>query len=164
MKKISLNLLVCLAIALLAGCQKFLDQKPDTKLAVPTTLTDFQALLDNYNVINNNDTEAGEISADNTGISTDDYKRTYIWQKDHLFSELGNDDWFYTYRPVFTANTVLDGISNINPNAANQTTYNNVKGQAFYIRGYAFFQAASLWADAYDEATSSSQLGVKREL
>lgn len=168
MKKISYFCLFCFSCMSIFGCKKFLDEKPDTKLAVPVTLTDFQALLDNTAIINYQDPGAGEISADNyyltdvdyTALSTDNYKREYTWQKDYLFSTLGNNDWFNTFRPVFTANTILENLGNVTSTIYNQSAYNNVKGQAYYLRGYAFFQAALLWTSAYDDATANAQLGI----
>jgi tetratricopeptide (TPR) repeat protein len=168
MKKIT-YLLILLSISLMeTGCKKFLDEKPDTKLAVPVTLTDFQALLDNYSVINYSDPGAGEIAADNyflndadyAALSLDNYKRQYTWQNDRLFSLLGSNDWFTSYRPVFTANTILEGLNKIAITGTALTEYNNVKGQACFVRGKAFLQAALLWAPAYDAASAASAQGI----
>jgi len=51
MKKYS-YLIYTFFILVLPGCKKFLDAKPNATLDVPATLTDFQALLDRYPVIN----------------------------------------------------------------------------------------------------------------
>jgi len=149
------------------SCKKYLDQKPDTALAIPVTATDFQALIDNVAIMNAG-VSGGEISsgdyyladADYNALSTEDYKREYSWQKDHLFSFLGNNDWYTAYRPVFTCNTVLEGIKKADISPASQRVYNDIQGQAYYIRAQAFFQAADLWAPAYDDTKAASQLGV----
>ena len=156
---------------IICGCRKYLDEKPDAKLDVPTTLTDFQALLDRYPVINNEDPAAGEISADNYFLADTDYlalsqqtdRNMYTWQKDNLFVPQSND-WYYAYRPVFTSNTILEGLNNITETAGNRSGYNNVKGQALFVRGKAFLEIASLWASAYDESTASTQLGIPLRL
>lgn len=170
MKKI----LYCLTLTLIVfnlGCKKYLNEKPDTKLAIPTSLTDFQALIDNVSIMNFGPS-AGETSADNyyltdadyASLSQDNYKREYTWQNDYLFSILGNNDWFNTYRPAFTSNTILQNLSLSNYSSASQSTYNNVKGEAYFTRAQAFYQAADLWAQAYDANTGGSQLGIPLRL
>jgi tetratricopeptide (TPR) repeat protein len=166
MKK--LKFFVCISFCCFCmGCKKYLDIKPDTALAIPVTATDFQALIDNISIMNFGP-GGGEISsgdyyltdADYNALTTDDYKRGYIWQKDHLFSILGNNNWFSIYRPVFTCNTVLEGINKADISPGEQGIYNNIKGQAFYIRAQAFYQAADLWAPAYDDTGAETQLGI----
>lgn len=166
MKK--LKFFVCISFCCFCmGCKKYLDIKPDTALAIPVTATDFQALIDNISIMNFGP-GGGEISsgdyyltdADYNALTTDDYKRGYIWQKDHLFSILGNNNWFSIYRPVFTCNTVLEGINKADISPADQSIYNDIKGQAYYIRAQAFYQAADLWAPAYDDTGADTQLGI----
>jgi tetratricopeptide (TPR) repeat protein len=163
---ITLILFICISLLFL-GCKKFLDAKPDSHLQIPETLSDFQALLDYYPTFNNSDPASGEVSADNyylsdadyLGLSQDVYRNTYTWQKDDLFLPQSND-WYFTYQPVFSANTILEGVNKIVPNLTNQLIFNNVKGQALFVRGRATFLAASLWAAAYDQNTANEQLGV----
>jgi tetratricopeptide (TPR) repeat protein len=169
-KYISILTIIYLGFAA-PGCKKYLDEKPDVKLALPSTLADFQALLDNYPVINNSDPGSGEISADNyylfdadyQALSTDYFRNMYTWQKSNLFMPQSND-WYYSYRPVFTANTILESLSKIAETGSNQHDYNNVKGEAFFIRGKAFLQVAGLWTSAYDPNVSSVQLGIPLRL
>lgn len=158
---------------LLSGtaCESFLDEKPDRQQAVPTTIPDFQALLDRYPIISDNDPGAGEVSADNYYLTdadwaglTDEYRRMYAWEKDGLFDEGSNNDWFYTYRPAYTANTVLEGISNVARHPGNQAVWDNVKGQALFIRARSFLQVAMLWAPAYQENTASGTPGIPLRL
>ncbi len=149
------------------GCKKFLDVKPDARLDVPATLTDFQALLDRYRVMNNSDPASGEISADNyylftadyLSLSGDNFRNIYTWQKDNLFVPQTND-WFNCYSPVFICNTILAGLANVQVTGFNRNDYNDVKGQALYARGRAFFMAAGLWAMAYDSKTAAAQPGI----
>lgn len=159
----------CLILmAALAGCKKFLDAKPDQKLEIPVSLTDFQALLDRYPVMNTRDPSAGEASCDDYYLLTADYlaltsntyQNIYTWQKDNLFIPGTVNDWYACYVPVFTANTVIQGLTGIITNAGNIADYNNVKGQAYFIRGKFFFCAVSLWAKAYNPQTAVSDLGI----
>lgn len=97
------------------SCKKYLEEKTNQKLAVPQTLGDLQALLDNYNIINKKGAIAGEISADDYYVTDAGYdamfyesrRRLYRWEKEHVFENELND-WYNLYRPVYYANSVLD--------------------------------------------------------
>lgn len=162
---------VAAIILTLLGCKKFLDDKPNATLEVPTTLTDFQALLDRYRIVNNSDPASGEISADNYYLATADYlaltgdqiRNIYTWQKGNLFVPQTND-WYNCYSPVFICNTALAGLQNIQATPENQAQYNNVKGQSYFDRGRAFFMVASLWALAYESKSASADLGIPTRL
>ncbi|MFI5162357.1 MAG: RagB/SusD family nutrient uptake outer membrane protein [Sphingobacteriales bacterium] len=163
MKRINLIAAAVMLVSLAASsCKKFLAAKPDAKLDVPSTLADFQALLDYYPAISNNDPSSGEISADDYYLFTADYlalaqdnfRNMYTWQKDNLFVPGGNE-WFNAYRPAFTSNTILEGLSAIVRTAANQSEYDNVKGEALYVRAKAFLKVAWQWAPAYDAAAGA---------
>ena len=166
-RSLYLLLLLCLG----AGCESFLDEKPDKQQVVPATLTDFQALLDNHSIINHRDPTVGEISAgdfyltdkDWAALSPEIYRRQYTWEAEEIF-EPGSNDWFYTYRPVYTANTVLESISQVERNPSNQEKWDNVKGQALFVRARAFLLAATLWSAAYEASTASTALGIPLRL
>src|SRR5437868_1521659 len=110
-------------IALLLGCiscKKYLDEKPDKKLVVPSTLRDAQALLDNLNYVWQLEPTVGEFSADNFYLTTSTYqssvlmeseRRAYTWQKDYIMEPTDND-WSNAYRKVYYVNTVLEGLQN----------------------------------------------------
>jgi starch-binding outer membrane protein, SusD/RagB family len=159
--------LLCLG----TGCESFLDEKPDRQQVVPATLPDLQALLDRYNIINGNDPGAGISSADNyyltdkdlASVTNEEDRRLYTWEKDNLFVS-GSNDWSDTYRPVYTANTALEQMRAIPLTPANQTTWNNVRGQALFLRAKAFFYAAVVWAPAYREGTAARALGIPLRL
>ncbi|WP_374949831.1 RagB/SusD family nutrient uptake outer membrane protein [Mucilaginibacter sp.] len=159
-------LFICALGAIASGCNKYLDEKPDAKLQVPSSVADAQALLDNYSVINNNDPSGGEVSSDDyyltdatfMALSQENYRRLYTWQKDFVYANDNNNDWFYPYRNVFSCNTVLETMAK----AADQTNTDlkNVQGQALFIRAKAFFQLAVLFAPAYDESTATRDAGI----
>ncbi|MGE8425864.1 MAG: hypothetical protein ACN6PI_23705, partial [Sphingobacterium siyangense] len=81
------------------GCNEFLSEKPDRSLAIPSTLKDLQALLDNDGALNS-EPNTGEISsgdfyltqADWASLSSESNRRAYIWEKDHLF-ESNATEW-----------------------------------------------------------------------
>ncbi|MDE3253363.1 MAG: RagB/SusD family nutrient uptake outer membrane protein, partial [Bacteroidota bacterium] len=163
--RILINLLV-IAVLLLGACKKYLETKPNQALAVPTSLTDLQAMLDTYYKLNNTDPGAAETSADNyylsdanwTSLSEPD-QRLHTWQNDRVFSNYQND-WSRVYSTVFVTNVVLDKIATIERNAFNQSDWDNVKGSALLMRARAFLQAAIIWAAPYDPAKAATSLGI----
>ncbi|MDP4129794.1 MAG: RagB/SusD family nutrient uptake outer membrane protein [Bacteroidota bacterium] len=153
------------------GCKKYLDQKSNQSLSALSSVQDLQSLLDNFYPVNTYDPIAGEVSADNYYVydadwsGLDDYARnTYSWQKDNLFRPGNFNDWSLAYNNVYRANTVLGNINKINRTPGDQDDWNNAKGSALFLRGKTFLQVAWVWALAYDETTSSTDMGIPLRL
>lgn len=154
----------------ITSCKKYLDEKPDQKLAVPSTLTDLQALLD-HNSYLVQDPASDEISADNYYVTTATWqalsreqdRRMYTWEKDNLFIPDAND-WFIVYRKVYYYNTVLDYLLKIPRTASNSTEWDHIMAQALMVRAKSFLQAAIIWSQAYDPATAAGDLGIPLRL
>lgn len=153
MKKLNILLLPLAAVVLATGCRKLLDEKSDQKLAVPTTITDFQALMDNFTVLNSSEPISLELSADDYSTSDADLagssetqRRMYSWQKDYLFAP-ANNDWSTTYKGVYHANSVISGLesSQLKRDAA----FNNVMGQALVFRSKFYLQAMAVWGKSF---------------
>lgn len=165
-KNINLYILLLVAISTLASCKKFLDEKPDQKLMVPKTLEDFQSLLDGNFEMNLASTSAGFISSDDYSLGNDAYNKLdvdqrnmYTWQ-DKSFSEVRVNDWGSVYTQVYNANVALEGVEKITKASFNESKWNNVKGSALLFRGRAFFEAALIWAKAYDAASANTDPGI----
>jgi len=163
------NSLVIILIILCFACNKaYLDIKPDKKLTVPTTLDDFQAMLDNNDVMNTYTPGLGEVSADDYYVLYDrwnlltqpEQKNGYIWAKDFYQGSTSlRDDWTGRYQQVFYANCVLEGLQKLN--ASNQADfYNNIKGSALFMRGFAFYQLAQLFCGPFDKNTTNAGAGI----
>jgi len=134
-------LLALLLLTIFDSCKKneFLDAKPNSNIVVPSTLTDFQALLDNTQVFGMTPF-MGEISADNyyltytswQGLTAISDRNLYIWAPDIYQGTGGIVDWNTSYKQVFYCNVVLDNISNVTTTTGNQTQWNNIKGSALF--------------------------------
>lgn len=164
------KLLIILVIIPLASCQKFLNEKPDKKLVIPATLADLQALLDNSNTMVFNDPHIAELSSDDFYLPTatwqalsDNDRGMYTWQKDNLY-ESSTNAWSNLYKKIYTANTVLETLINIEQNVGNINEWNNIKGQALMVRGKSFLFAVLLWSPAYDGATANTDMGIPLRL
>lgn len=167
MKKI---LFVAATLLCMASCKKMLDEKPDKKLVIPSTLPDLQAILDNINMIVTNDPYSDELSSDNYYLLTSywqtlvDYDRNaYTWQKENSIVSNTNE-WSLLYTKVYCANTVLEALPGIERTALNHVEWDNIKGQALVIRGKAFLQGVLLWSPAYDAATAANDMGIPLRL
>ncbi|HTR29967.1 MAG TPA: RagB/SusD family nutrient uptake outer membrane protein [Puia sp.] len=149
------------------GCRKaFLGQSPSSNLLIPNSLTVFQELLDNQQVMNISPA-LGEISADNyyllyptwLSLDTKEYN-AYVWAPDLYQGQGLVSDWDIPYQQVFYANTVLEGLANIQPDSTNQAGWNMLKGWALFSRAFAFYNITQIFAKPYDSATAATDLGI----
>src|SRR6185437_4216022 len=149
------------------ACRKqFLDAKPSTTLLVPTTLTDFQVLLDNIGVFGLVPT-LGEASADNYFFPFQTWQSLYtrehnafVWASDIFEGQGGQLDWNTPYQQVFYANVVFDGLSNIKYNPDSIAEWKTVEGSAHFLRAFAYYNLAQVFAPQYDSTTASSMQGL----
>jgi hypothetical protein len=129
---------------------------------VPTTFEDFQLLLDNDDVMKETPI-LGELSADNYFLNNDYWillntveKNAYTWNKDIYEAEVNIGDWNFSYKQVFYANVILNGLDNMPSYNKNTREWNTFRGSALFIRGYAFYNLAQVFAPVYDEATANA--------
>jgi len=172
-KYLSIALIFCIA-----GCSKssFLDTKPDPSLVVPSTVEDYQAILDNdlnmngeygYGVV----PALGETGADNYYLTQDNYngyftplyQRCYTWDK-NIFTNEQIADWNVPYQCIYFANIVLDGLENFNVTPDKQETYNNAKGSALFYRAHMFYQLAQIFANTYNTDSAALMPGIPLRL
>jgi len=161
------------AILLLCGCQKeWLDAKPNLNLVVPTTPEDYQAILDNdNNIFNLNLPALGEVCSGDFSISTAAWaalatnreKYAYYWDASIYRGETNIDDWNAPYQAVFTANIVLEGVTQAKDKTA-LTAWNNVQGSALFYRSLAFYTLSQVFAEPYLPATAESKPGIPLRL
>ncbi len=156
--------------AFLQGCHKnFLDAKPATTLSVPTTLSDFQTLLDNTTVFNLVPT-LGEASTDDY-FFTNGYWQTlnirqqnaFIWAPDLFEGQGGQLDWNMPYQQVFYANVVLDGLGS-KPQTDSISEWNTVEGEALFARAFAFYNVSQIFAPVYGMYADTAHWGIPLRL
>jgi len=165
-------LLLVVAGGLVSGCHKqdFLGKNPNSTLIVPSTLSDFQSLLDN-DLVMNQVPALGEISGDNYYMGDDLWQtagtrvqNAYLWKPDIFVGQGSVEDWNFPYQQVYYANVVLDGLDNIKTDNSNLATWNDIKGQALFARAFGLFNVAQLFAPVYDVASADSDPGVPLRL
>ena len=166
-----ISLLLFLLLVAVGGCRKaFLSKLPSTDLVTPSTLSEFQALLDNDGVMSGTPV-LGELSADNFYLpyafwQTLDTREenAYIWAKDIYQGQGAVDDWNIPYKQVFYANVILEGLSGITVDNTNRQQWENEQGSALFLRAYAFYNLAQLFAPVYDSLTAGADPGIPLRL
>lgn len=144
----------------LSSCKKFLDAKSNQSQAIPETIPDLQALLDHYQQINYVDGNAAEVSTDDVYLNDADFaarteneRNMYTWQRSNIFLQDSNE-WFYNYRVINRTNVVLESIRKIDRNAGNAFEWDNVSGQAYYLRAKNHLRGLYIWGNAYNEQSA----------
>lgn len=161
-----INKIICISIIILfvTSCKKdFLEVKPNKALLVPTTLSDFDALLDNNASMNRS--VYGPMVASDDLIAPDaaynsaslTIKNAYSWGETGYEGDL-QVDWIYSYVQIFYSNIVLDGLAKIEENES--IAYKNIKGAALFFRAFAASQLLMSYTLAYQKSTASKELGI----
>lgn len=167
---IIVNLYIIYFILPFVSCtktDKWLDEKTDRNLLTPTTLEDFEALLNNHSVMNRFTNGLGEIASDGhyitestwQGSLTDEERNAYTWS--HNYAILASKDWTYPYQRIFYANVILEGLQKIKPiTKSEQLRWNYLEGNALFQRSRTLYELASIFCPPYNPATASSDLGI----
>ncbi len=150
-----------------SACKKFLDAKPSSKLAIPNSLNDLQALLDHPTSFTSLDGGiSGESSATDYYLLPADFealrefeRNTYLWASANVYPE-GTNDWGYLYRHMYTSTVIIENIAEIQRNNTNAVTWDNVKGQAHFVRAKLMFTGAQIWCLVYDDAYADIEPGM----
>ena len=161
-------------LTLFSGCKKYLDSTPDKSLVVISNLQDLQGLLDNFDGLNIGTLISDVVSSDDYYLTSVAYqamanewhRNMYVWNPNNLWGEYTAliNDWGQVYNNIYIANTVLSNIDKIPRDISNAANWDNVKGQAHFLRAYSFFKAATVFCLAYDENSSPNDLGLPLRL
>lgn len=171
MKKTSYYLIVSTTVLLLffsAGCKKqdaFLEAKRNKADVTPETLADYQAILDNDLRLNYEYPLIGLVGSDNYYLTDADLagatevtRNAYLWNKD-IWTGGNSLDWSINFRNIEYANVVLDGLKSKN-NYEDLITYNNIKGQALFLRALCYSNLVQVFCKPYSSTTAATDLGL----
>lgn len=170
-KQVSFVLILFYALSLCFGCKKYLDKKVSKNYVIPSTLKDLQASMDSYNFINYRlPLGSGEVSATEYYLNDadlsgqrEDFRNIYLWNNESQF-QLGSNDWFQAYKVIYISNTVLETLNKIQRTSVNGNDWDNIKGQALFLRALYYHAIAIVWANGYSSATASTDLGIPLRL
>jgi len=154
----------------LSACKKYLDEKPNQKLATIETLGDMQALLDDFNKMNTGDPGVANSVSDDVYVSEEVFnartvydQNLYLWKGDQNF-EPPAAQWSASYEKIYVANTVLDAVKEKGNRITDAAGLAHVKAQALFHRSRQFFNVINVWTKAYDKNTAASDLGIPLRL
>ncbi len=154
--------------------EEFLALKQDRNAAVPSTLADFQAFLDNVSVMNHPSvTRLGYLGADECYVSDASWanaiyeyeRQAYLWADD-VYVGGAVPDWEFGYKRILHANIVLDGLASLEVTPVERDAYRLARGSALFFRGLTFFELAQLFCAPYPVSgePSPTALGIPLRL
>ncbi|UII27658.1 RagB/SusD family nutrient uptake outer membrane protein [Fulvivirga maritima] len=160
-------------LLLLSACdqEEWLEIRSDKKQVVPSSLKDYQAILDNALDMNTATPSLGEVSADDYYITQQDWetmtsgaslihRKAYLWQEDIYQDDDQVPSWNMPYATIYYANAVLEGIKKVEVAPDEKADFDRIRGTALFHRSWCFFQLAQVFCQQYEAASAASQLGL----
>lgn len=166
MKSILLIISILLIVCLIGCKDKWLEVKPDQSLVVPTSIADYQALMDNTTIMNSNYFGITEIGTDDFRLldaavtaATAPERNMYTWSNyDDFFEGLQSSDWRYAYNKILQCNIVLEGVSRLMD--ANKEDLDRLKGTALFFRAFNYYGLSQVFAPQYVADQADHELGL----
>ena len=151
----------------LQSCTEFLDAKPDQNLVIPSSLDDYQGILDAEQRGMNSFPINGMISSDDNVFGNGLLQQLpyglvalYFWEKELYISDEEEINWIFPYQKVFYANVVLDGLAGYVPaNAAERQRMAELEASARFYRAMGHYEILMHFAEPFDPARAD-QLGI----
>lgn len=170
MKRSILNIYaLLLPFAFITSCQKYLEVDAQSDYVYISSVSDCQALLDDYNGFNTNTPVDQMISSDEyyvtdanlLSLASQPQEVTfYRWDADAIRPvNSGTTDWNATYKKIFVTNLILENVSKLRKDN-NSAELNNVEGQALFQRAFNYWQIAQLYAKPFNAATAKQDAGI----
>lgn len=157
------------------ACNNYLDEIPQNKLK-PTTIDDYEQLLNRgyiskqimpyIDILSDDATLVPEYSSTlSNSRAADIYASAFMWSSSHETSMPEGDQAFGTfYNSAYYANIVLENIDNAVGIEADESKTEelrgSLKGEAYVLRAYSYFNLVNLYAPAYDPATCTTAPGI----
>lgn len=165
-------LVYIVAPMILTNCKKqddFLNTIPNMALTTPTTLGDYQLMIQNETYFNYLDPSLEIASTDEYYITDARYvsldqteKNIYTWAGDVYPNMLSVPDWDFPYQCVYNANVILEGLAKLQISKNEVAQYNFLKGAALFFRAKAFFHLLGIFSEPYD--SMATQMGIPLRL
>lgn len=163
--------MIIAAFLLLASCAKdFMDEKPDRRAVVPSSLEDCQAMADYTDVMNAFMPSLGEVGSDDyyvtystwNALTNASNRNGYLWAGE-IFEGGTSPDWNNRYQQIFYANNILEVLDQMEE-VTDRDWYNSLKGTALFFRAFAHYQLAQVFSKPYIHKGDNSALGIPLRL
>lgn len=167
-KRLLFYVLLVVCLPGINGCKKFLDINPSSTTINPTTIKEFQELLnsDSLSRVNfflldlmTDDIKLTDAQYTNKGDTY--FRRDYLWGD--TYWNPAQDDYMYnsSYTRILQMNVILDKIKTAPADALNTPKNNSVViSQALINRAWYYLQLVNTYGKAYDATTAATDLAV----
>lgn len=174
MKKTYLYNIIILLGGLFCSCNGYLEEIPQNKLK-PTTIDDYEQLLNRgyitqqvlpyLELLTDDATLYPELEPNGYTLGADIYMGAYMWFSSHESSIPDGDQAFASfYNSAYYANVVIENVETAEGGNASvnevELLRNNLKGEAYALRAYSYFNLVNLYAKPYDPETCSIDPGI----
>jgi starch-binding outer membrane protein, SusD/RagB family len=154
----------------LGACEKYLNKKPDQKLAVPTSLQDFQKLMEQNRLLENALPALGDLGCDDyfyssailtpASVPTGILGTCYKWEPD-IFEGNNSNDWATPYGNIYICNVVIEGLENFETHTPEEETVKaNLTGTALFIRALHHYYLEETFGQPFRPQTADTALGI----
>ncbi|MFD2554369.1 RagB/SusD family nutrient uptake outer membrane protein [Sphingobacterium tabacisoli] len=148
-------LFVAMTVGLgLSSCTGLLDITPVNGMK-PETISDYESILlggyprRDYFLRTELMTDNAMVNLNTTYKLGAAEEPWFVFSSSHMLGEPIDPYWGQLYQTIFYANTVLDKFAGITPDASEKKKYDQVKGEAYALRAYAYFYLINMYADVY---------------
>ncbi len=172
MKRVYEYIMLVSIVLVFTSCKKYLDKKPNIALNIPTSLDDFQQLLDYESTTYNSAPGITDLGCDDYYFADSNafasygmnIRNAHIWKSD-IWEGLPSNDWNDPYRVIYLSNVVLEGLKDIKPqNPLEVNKYNSIYGQALFVRGIEHYFLEECFGQPYKPPTANLDLGIPLKL
>lgn len=166
MIKIINSITILFLIVLLGSCNKYLEINPDNRVRL-STVEDYRAVINGaypqayhmFTELYTDNVRYYDYPGYNNANITSWLLPIYLWSDNYITNNAITPEaaWRKYYNDIYEANVVIEGIDEaVGDDALRQS----VKGEAYMNRAYCHFMLVNIFAQHYDPATASTQLGV----
>ena len=157
----NLRFIFILCTLCMCSCEKFLAEKPNKKLIIPTKLSDLQQLLNNP-LLYGAGPNIPEILSDDyyitnaswNALSDERIRNLYLWKQEEY------DNWDIMYRAIYHANVVLDHLDMVEYDSEkDRVAYEQIKGTALFLRAFYYYWILEVYTLPYDDKVKD-RLGI----
>lgn len=174
MKKIIRIKLFVLCSLIAFSCDTFLDEKPDQKLAVPNSLEDLEAILNNANLLNHAVLGIGEAASDNISLTdaqwrvlSESDRNLHVWRDPIIpLNADVNNAWQRPYQNILYMNTILEVAEKNRDKLEKEdpVRFGNIVGKAYFYRAFYYLGLVNTWSEAFGEKGQYHSLGIPLRL
>jgi starch-binding outer membrane protein, SusD/RagB family len=155
-----------LIIIALSSCERFLDLKADKTKFIVSKVSELQGMFDHEDTYIQSPAKSllssddGYFSAENYNtILSQEIKNTYVWDPNADLTK----EWSWCYQKIFRMNLILEEIDKL-PTTGNDQEIAQLKGAALFVRAFAHYQIARLFAPPPFLTDPDNEFGIPLKL